>query len=205
MQSMYKETIRDISNRQVKKIWDECALNPNFKMRDLIEKLGGNIYPDIDGRLADYEEAEIFEADGGDSFNIIYKPECVISDIKLKELEYKKDNCKNIIDKHLNNKNIRQAIAHEIGHLFLHMLKVENERIYFQGDYKKNIEDCSMIEWEAEEFATILLMPENSFRAHFERFELIHDNENNIIDELAKTYGVSTNYIIKRGRTLNLW
>lgn len=201
----YKETIREFATELTKKIWKIYKLEPNFKMRKLVEQLGGNIAPDLTNQLADYEEAEIFEEQSKESFNIIYKLRCPITDEDRRKLESNRER-NFIIDAHLEDRRIRHAIAHEIGHLFLHMIKLQKEENFIiEGDYKRNIQDGSLIEWEAEEFASILLMPEQSFRFYYERLELTLDNEFERIDKLAETFGALHSDVIKRGRNLQLW
>ena len=86
------------------------------------------------------------------------------------------------------------------------MIKLQKEENFIiEGDYKRNIQDRSLIEWEAEEFASILLMPEQSFRFYYERLELTLDNEFERIDKLAETFGTLHSDVIKRGRNLQLW
>lgn len=204
MQIMYKDSVMEVINNQVKKIWSVFNLEPNFDIRKLIENLGGVIGPDMEDRLTDYEEAEIIE-DGKDVlFRIVYNHRVICTEEEKTEIS--KNNITNdTIDKHLRNPLVRCAVAHEIGHLFLHMIKQQDGELLIEGDYKRNIKDSSLIEWEAETFATIFLMPEQVFRIHYERLELIYGEFQKKIDEMAKIFGVSYSEIIKRGRQLKLW
>lgn len=195
MQSVYKDSMLSAITSQVKKIWNTYDLQPNFDIYDLVKKLGGTIEPDEEERLNDYEEAEIIESLDNRSFKILYNYRMICEEEAS-------------IEKHLENPRVRYAIAHEIGHLFLHMLKPEGDNnIWFiKGDYKRNIKDSSLIEWEAETFATEFLMPERVFRIYHERFELIcGSNFDDIVAKLAGVFGTPYNEIIKRGRQLELW
>lgn len=53
------------------------------------------------------------------------------------------------------------SIAHELGHLFLHMAYPDDEKGYIlSGSYHKETQNTSICEWEAEELAAAFLMPE---------------------------------------------
>ncbi len=98
------------------------------------------------------------------------------------------------------------SIAHELGHFFLHLLKndgtVEKKAtLYrdFQGSTK---------EWQANEFAAALLMPEKEFIATFEeeleKSQLSGSNNINV-GNIADHFGVSAPAAMVRGQILQLW
>ena len=92
------------------------------------------------------------------------------------------------------------TIAHELGHLFLHMgyqidtelWNQQDERVYFR-------EGNSNMEYEANEFAAALLMPEEKYREIMD----LH-TEGDLVDtgEIAKYFHVSVNAAANRGKWL---
>lgn len=97
---------------------------------------------------------------------------------------------------------IRFSIAHELGHLFLHMLQQDgclSPDTYFRGKQSNS----SFVEWEANEFAASLLMPKDEFVT----FCMNKQNEDDSIDLdcVAKHFRVSKQAAYVRGSILNLW
>lgn len=91
------------------------------------------------------------------------------------------------------------SCAHELGHLFLHILKSDgrvNDSVYYR--YGGGVE-----EREANEFAAALLMPEELFVEIAERY--LDDDNVYIINPIADYFGVSKEAVIARGRNLSLW
>jgi Zn-dependent peptidase ImmA (M78 family) len=88
------------------------------------------------------------------------------------------------------------SIAHELGHLFVHMGYPSPERWNGVSDYSPlKREGYTDEEIEANEFAAGLLMPETEFRNAY--------NEDNI-DELAEKFGVSRAAAETRAKWLEL-
>lgn len=127
-------------------------------------------------------------------------------DIILEENTYngaegtiRSDNGKYIIslERQYNEDNPRDkfTLAHEIGHLFLH-IDEESEGIVFTR------KGTTQAEYDANEFAANFLMPEVLYR------EAVMDlAENNEIDinELANVFGVSCDAAITRGKFLGVF
>lgn len=113
-----------------------------------------------------------------------------LDDNKSFNLEYLEDKPKT---------RILFSLAHELGHLFLHLL--END-----GTFKKAI--ChrdlryNKEEWEANEFAAALLMPEEEFVLKCK--EYMNCNIVNIT-KVAYYFNVSVQAATVRGNVLNLW
>jgi len=95
----------------------------------------------------------------------------------------------------------RFSIAHEIGHLFLHMgylidpakwdaIRVRDESAYFRGGTSEQ-------EFEAHEFAAAFLMPEGEFKQCAETAD--------DLTEVAQKFEVSIDAAINRGRWLNIY
>jgi|InofroStandDraft_1065614.scaffolds.fasta_scaffold00110_117 Zn-dependent peptidase ImmA (M78 family) len=87
----------------------------------------------------------------------------------------------------------RFTIAHEIAHFCLHQSKEDlfEDKIFFRGV------DINSLEYQANEFAGELLMPEDVF------YEQIRQG-NKSIERLATHFGVSTLAIRVRARNLGL-
>lgn len=93
----------------------------------------------------------------------------------------------------------RFSLAHELGHLFIHMKRLDEnywknnvieDSAYFR--YGRGIEES-----EANEFAGAFLMPEDEFMK-------LYYNDYNITD-ISKHFNVSEAAVYMRGKNLNLW
>lgn len=92
------------------------------------------------------------------------------------------------------------TIAHELGHLFLHMgykinselwNKQKNETYYRSGD--------SLMEYQANEFAAALLMPKKAYKEIMDQYT----NGNQVeTDKVADYFGVSISAASNRGKFL---
>lgn len=78
-------------------------------------------------------------------------------------------------------KRQRYTIAHELGHFCLHRygVKTFEDKIFFRAT------PSNQMEWEANEFAANILMPEDEFRA------FVRDGITSV-DELANEFSVSS-------------
>lgn len=75
----------------------------------------------------------------------------------------------------------RYTIAHEMAHYFLH----RNEEIYFEDQIFFRGLERSAMEWEANKFASEILMPETEFK------RLLSEGTKGV-EDLAKKFEVST-------------
>ena len=91
------------------------------------------------------------------------------------------------------------SIAHELGHLILHFLEDNGSDKLKMGE-SVNIGEVE--EYEANEFAAYLLMPDKQFISKCKQF-----SENGMIpiNKLAKYFHVSNRTAIVRGMVLGLW
>lgn len=100
----------------------------------------------------------------------------------------------------------RFTIAHELGHLFLHMgYIVDSEKWEATKTYKDSAYyrfGHNEEEYEANEFAGALLMPENEFREISKKFKC--DNNYHLVD-IANHFQVSTEAVKVRGRWLGMF
>jgi len=94
-------------------------------------------------------------------------------------------------DHHPNRQ--RYTIAHELGHFCLHRhlsLRFE-DKIFFRGG------EANKPEWQANDFASAILMPEQKFR------EKVRSGMTTV-DKLAKEFQVSTLALRIRAKTLGM-
>ena len=105
----------------------------------------------------------------------------------------------------LNDERKKFTLAHELGHLFIHMgfLNPEqwkNEKEYVDSTFYR--QGYSREEYEANEFAAALLMPEQEFIKRAREFS---KNNRCDINKLAKHFGVSNEAALTRGRWLGIF
>lgn len=98
------------------------------------------------------------------------------------------------------------SIAHELGHLFLHLLD-DHGNVLSQAKLHRNLQSSKM-ELEANEFAAALLMPTEKFIDICSE-NTSHDEKTgrrivNVI-EVARYFNVSTQAATVRGKILQLW
>lgn len=92
------------------------------------------------------------------------------------------------------------SIAHEMGHLFLHLLN-ENGTLRQAETFQRNME-TTQEELEANEFAAALLMPEEIFIVKSKEF-MTKDKIN--VTKMAEYFNVSVQAATVRGNVLELW
>lgn len=106
------------------------------------------------------------------------------------------------------NQRDRFTIAHELGHLFLHMgYLVDKEKWKSIGTYKDSAYyryGYSEEEYEANEFAGALLMPEAEF-IQIANDNKSEDGETYELDTIAEHFNVSIEAVKVRGRWLGLF
>lgn len=144
---------------------------PIKNINDVVTKLGGRVEESID--IENMSDGSIKKQDNG--FIIKVSP--------FQSTERKKF-----------------TIAHELGHLFLHMGyrinselwdKQKNETYYRSGD--------SLMEYQANEFAAALLMPKNSYKEIMNQYTIGNEVET---DKVADYFGVSISAASNRGKFL---
>ena len=97
---------------------------------------------------------------------------------------------------------IQFSVAHELGHLFLHMLQKDGSINEYREYYRRN-GDANRIEYEANEFAASLLMPRDEFLSACMKHL---DNNNNVdLEKVAKHFNVSRQAASVRGSVLDVW
>lgn len=163
-------------NRRAESLYNIIGKTPGFDIINAVEKLGGRVIM-VENTALDFgidAKIDTSETEEGIDFKIF----CVKENIE----EY-----------------IRFCIAHELGHLFLHMTKKdENGNIELVKDsfYKTN-NDFSIYEWEAEEFAACFLMPEDEFKIQIEV-------QRGDVEKIAKKFKVPTQSVFMRCKRLGI-
>ena len=100
---------------------------------------------------------------------------------------------------------LRFSVAHELGHLFLHMGFLDDEKWSTADEYTDSVYyrfGHTVEEYEAHEFAGAFLMPETEF------IKVASRNEKDgtfSVDAIAAHFGVSTKAALTRGRWLGLF
>ena len=111
-----------------------------------------------------------------------------------------------VLDKNKPKLRQRFSIAHELGHLFLHMgYLVDSDRWQKSDDYKDAVFfrfGYSEEEEEAHEFAAAFLMPEEPFR---EISELNSEGGKCQIKQVAGHFKTSHEAAFRRGKSLGLF
>ncbi|MEI0748604.1 ImmA/IrrE family metallo-endopeptidase [Brachyspira pulli] len=126
----------------------------------------------------------------------------------IEDAHIEKYNNNFIIRVNKNNSDLRNnfSIAHEIGHLILHMGYNPKEK-KFEKDFEDNKiyyrYGNSREEYEANEFAGAFLMPESKF------IEIVNNSTNNekscIINKVSRYFNVSNQAVISRGKFLGIF
>lgn len=164
------EALRTKINELANTVLQCCEIStPITDIAREVEKLGGTIKKDY--TLGIYSDGKIEKQD--DSFAII-------------------------IPDRLSNPNF--TIAHELGHLFLHMGYKTNTNLWYShknGIYHKH--NNAELEFQANEFATALLMPEEIY------VKIMRENTKGKavnIYKIAKYFNVSIDNTSYRGKSL---
>lgn len=178
----------------------EARLNIRKYAESIQKKIYGDnpIYPlKIDNLIKDFFKGEIRE-----DFN---EP---LADAQISRkgnsflIEIKKD---------LNKRRKRFTLAHELGHLFLHMGYKDEQRwnsaeTYVDGAFRRTSGDFSVEEQEANEFAGSFLMPENEFRKIVKKNMVVSLNMRVFdLDGIAEHFGVSTDSVRVRAKWLGIF
>lgn len=181
MLGLYKEAMRKTINKQAEVLFDKLELEPGFDIESTVKRLGGEIR--TRENLRENIEAQICAKEDMDDGFLI--------------------ECKTDFDN--NDVYTRFSIAHELGHLFLHMATPDDEKGYvLSGSFQKEPQNTSINEWEAEEFAAAFLMPETIFRIKVDAVRM-DDKVNDKFGYIANMFKVPYKSVITRGKGLEIW
>lgn len=149
---------------------------PPYDVAAAVEKLGGKLVELTDGDALLSEEASVRRRGEAFEIRVAKAPE----------------------------RRRRFSIAHELGHLFLHMgFKVDEAKWANSSGYDvMNRFGNTAEEYEAHEFAGAFLMPERDFRVIARRH--LEDGQYDM-DAIASHFRVSVHAALTRGRWLGLF
>lgn len=168
-----RDELRDIIEEIAQIVRNNLGLSIPIDMIRVVEQLGGKCVPIA---TTDYDAKIQTTSDNG--FEIRYA-------------------------ENQSMERIQFSIAHELGHLFLHILQSDGrlnpESAYYRG--KENTRTSA--ELEANEFAASLLMPKDEFT----QFCMAERSSTNDVDlkRVAEHFKVSKQAANVRGSILNLW
>lgn len=176
MKLLYKDIMGKEINKKAELLYNILKQSPGFDIVNAVEKLGGSV------TFVDREELDA----GVDAQINVEKG---INGIDFKIMCVRQQ----------SEEYMRFCIAHELGHLFLHMLeKNEEGNIELVKDRLcKEPRNFNLYEWEAEEFAACFLMPEYEFRIKVEEL-------NGDVEAIAQLFKVSSQSVIIRCKRLGL-
>lgn len=163
-------------NRLAETIRDELELDVPVKVDEAVERLGGS----LEFRRLD-SKIEALVQKNGDRFKII-------------------------VDDQKPATRTRFSVAHELGHLFLHMgYLVDPEKWTKAQEYRDSVYfryGHGVEEDEADEFAAAFLMPETAFK---NAVQTRAKNGECSLDELATFFHASASAVARRGRLLGIF
>ena len=168
---------REYINELAEHISESLDLSIPVSLEQVVAKLGGELSRQ---KLPESVDAIIYKM--GDAFQI------VISE-----------------DSKAGNRD-RFSIAHELGHLFLHMgYLIDPEKWASTPEYKDSVYlryGYSEEEFEANEFAAALLMPRSAYAAAVEKYTVAGRCD---VAKLADHFQVSKKAALIRGRWLGIF
>lgn len=176
MQKLYKNEAWRKVNRIGEALYNAMGQKPGFDIEKIVEKLGGRVV---------FASSDHFDAG---------------IDAKIEIMDDRSDTEFQITCRKEPDEEYRRfCIAHEIGHLFLHMMGKDDkgEVRIIKNEFYRNNTYLDFCEWEAEEFAASFLMPEQEFRIQVE-------NKKGDVDKIAKLFRVSSQSVIMRCKRLGM-
>lgn len=174
MQALYKNIMREEISKKAECLYNIIGKSPGFDIVDAVKKIGGKVV-----------------------FNDKLLPPGIDAKINT-QLEDNTVDFEIICSDNNSNDYSRFCIAHELGHLFLHMVEKDEQgklSIVKESYYKNN--SANLREWEAEEFAACFLMPEDDLKAVIEECD-------GDVKKIAKIFKVSPQSVIMRCKRLEI-
>lgn len=175
MLTTYKAYRNNLINQKAECLYNQIGKEPGFDIEKAVNALGGKLILDEHRQLPLGVDAKIdIKEDGSLAFNIIYAR-----------------------DK--SEMFTRFSVAHELGHLFLHMLErdAEGNVVVVRSSCNRDMRNYNIREWEAEEFAAAFLMPEEELRSYIEKLQ-------GDVERIARVFKVSSQSVIVRCKRLGI-
>lgn len=166
-----KSEIRQYINELGEKLYRMLNLEPNFNINEVVENLGGRL--ELVDNLGDVS-ARIEKI----SRNIPNNTEDFLITVSESDPLTRR----------------RFSIAHELGHLFLHMDFLDDKKWNENNGVKDSIKyryGHSVEETEAHEFAASFLMPVEEFVSSYNELKMDNNSKEGIIRDIAQRFGVS--------------
>lgn len=169
-------------NQELRDLIDEIAeavrlrfdVNTPVDIDEVVKQMGGRIIPDPN--LDQFADGKIRKI-GDEEFEIRVSP---YQSIKRRKF----------------------TIAHELGHLFLHMGFMTNPEVWkSQENQSFNRKGNSDVEYQANEFAAAFLMPEEEYKVVMDQ-NTSEDGTTVYTSRVADHFGVSVDTASNRGKWL---
>lgn len=165
-----------------------------YKRRAIIDELTQDIIVYYDIKIPILDIDDVVKRIGGE-----IKSDDLLSEYSDGYIKKKGDSFQIVVSLYQPRKRRNFTIAHELGHLFLHMgYMIDSEKWENQTDryYRKGNSDE---EYEANEFAAALLMPKKEYKKILDKY-----TEGDIVytTKIAKEFNVSVNAAANRGKWL---
>lgn len=171
MNAEMREIINNLTEDIITQFKIEIPIN---NIDNVVEKLGGRIVNNTSLGLAGLGDGSVCRS--GDKFIIQVSP-------------YQSEERKKF------------TVAHELGHLFLHMGYLIDEELWAKQSAEQYYRNgtSAEAEYQANEFAAALLMPKKKYKEVMD----LHTNGNIVYTaEVAETFGVSVAAASNRGKFL---
>lgn len=170
----------------------------NFKMRELINDLTQDVIETFKVQIPIVDIESIVKRMGGlvrnDSSMNAYSDGCIRKLTGHPKFEI-------VVSPYQSAARKNFTIAHELGHLFLHMGYMTDEELWAEQDDKTYYRSGnSEQEYEANEFAAAFLMPKYQYRSVMDNY-----TDGDLVDtgEIARYFNVSVNAASNRGKWLD--
>lgn len=170
--------------------------------RKKINTLAGKIRLALEMNTPPYSPVEAISKLNG---TILYDIQDCNTDAYIEKID--EDHFRIHLNQYRHHNRERFTLAHELGHLFLHMgYIIDSERWNSLSEVEKYVfyrdNTSSVDEYEANEFAASFLMPRDEFVTVAEK----HLDKNRYALEPISTYfGVSTDAVANRGKWLGIF
>ncbi len=175
-----RQARREYINSLADKIRSYFSNNFPVDLKEIVRKLGGNL------AITSLNYLNIEDDEYSEAF--------ITADVE-KPFEFRI-----VVDESVHRNRQNFSIAHELGHLFLHLGyfldddKWRESKLKLASHYRKGY---GPDELEANEFAAAFLMPKDEYLSK------IYDGLE--IEQIAEYFGVSVEAAINRGRFLNVF
>lgn len=168
------QELRDLIDEIAKAVRLEFDVSTPVDIDEIVKKMGGNIISDPN--LDQFADGKIRKT-GDETFEIR-------------------------VSSYQSVKRRKFTIAHELGHLFLHMGFMTNPKIWENQEHQSfNIKGNSDVEYQANEFAAAFLMPKEEYKVVMDQ-NTSEDGTTVYTSRIADYFGVSVDTASNRGKWL---